>query len=156
MLPVFQLKPAMVAHPPAPEPLDDPPELLPELELVDPPDELLLELELLDPELLEEDELALPPLLLPPPEELELLGGSPPLDELVGEPLLDEPVPPPPPSSPPWLEPLSHEVEDESELHPPPATMAKNTALNETAIASLFIRSLSKLGPRGLTRPPLT
>jgi hypothetical protein len=157
MLPVFQVKPAILAQPPATEPLEDPPELLLELELelelLDPP-ELL---ELLDPELLD-DELALPPPLLlpPPPEELELLEPTP-LDEPVLEPLLDEPEPlPPPASSPPALEPLSHAVEDESELHPLPAARAKNTVPNETAIASLFITSLSKLGTTGLTRPPLT
>jgi hypothetical protein len=165
MLPVFQFKPAIVAQPPAPEPLDDPPELLLlELELLDPPELLaelelldpeLLDPELLDPELLEEDELALlPPLLLPPPlEELELVAGSP-LDEPAGEPLLDEPEPPPPPSSPPALDPLSHGVDDESEVHPPPAAAAKNATPKETAIASLFMRSLSKLRTMGMTGPP--
>ena len=57
MLPVFQVKPAILAQPPATEPLEDPPELLLELEL---------ELELLDPpELLEllDPELPLPPTL---------------------------------------------------------------------------------------------
>ena len=158
-MPVFQFKPAIVAQPPAPEPLDDPPELLLlelELEVLVPP-ELLAELELLDPELLEEeeDELALPPpLLLPPPlEELELVAGSP-LDEPAGEPLLDEPEPPPPPSSPPALDPLSHGVDDESEVHPPPAAAAKNATPKETAIASLFMRSLSKLRTMGMTGPP--
>jgi hypothetical protein len=145
----------MLAQPPAPE-LLDPPELLLEPELLDPPN-MLPELELLDPELLEEDdELALPPPLLlpPPPEELEPFEPTTPLDDPAAEPLLDEPEALPPPSSPVVLAPLSG-VELESDAHPPPAATDKNTQPNETATASLFIRTASQLGARGSTRPPL-
>jgi hypothetical protein len=145
----------MLAQLPAPE-LPDPPELLLEPELLDPPD-LLPELELLDPELLEDDdELALPPplLLLPPPEELEPFEPTTPPDDPAAEPLLDEPEPVPPPSSPLALAPLSG-VELGSDAHPPPAATNQSTPLNETATTSLFIRSPSQLGAAGSMRPPL-
>jgi len=155
MFPVFQVRPAILPQPPVPE-LLDPPELLLEPELLDPP-ERLPELEPLDPELPEEDdELALPPplLLLPPPEELEPFEPTTPLDDPAAEPLLDEPEPVPPPSSPLALAPLSG-VEPESDAHPPPAAKDKNSELNESATTSLFIGYPSQIGATGSRRPPL-